>query len=155
MNPAGINFYNISLESSLYHGTFGSVQHRKLAVQEVGHEKGISGYIDYIASTRSNYIKTWGKRGKSGALETNKQIFQRFKICNTFFHRIQNFHFADYNRTMHMTNSIHVYIFEILRKKHDFLLWCLKCNTEVAALRVISSVYVGKYLSIRYLGLQG
>lgn len=45
--------------------------------------------------------KTLGKRGKSGALATKKQglIFQRFKICNTYFERIQNFHSADYNVT--------------------------------------------------------
>lgn len=92
-----------------------------------GHEREIVGYTEYIASQRSNYIKTLGKTGKSGVLETNKQglIFQRFKICNTCFHRIQNFNFADDNRTMHMTSYIHVYIFELLRKKHDSILWCL------------------------------
>lgn len=46
-------------------------------------------------------INTLGKRGKFGALATKKQglMFQRFKICNSCFERIQNFHSANYNRT--------------------------------------------------------
>lgn len=38
-----------------------------------GHERETVAYIEYVASQGSNYIKTLGKRGKPGALETNKQ----------------------------------------------------------------------------------
>lgn len=97
-------------------GQFNTASTWEVSSARGGHEREIVEYIEYTASQRSNYIKTLGKRGKSGALETNKQglIFQRFKLCNTCFHRIQNFHFADYKKTMHITSYIHVYIFEIL-----------------------------------------
>lgn len=78
-------------------GQFNIAPTGKVSSARGGHEKKIVGYIEYTASQKSNYIKTLGKSGKSGTLETNKQslIFQRFKIHNTCFHRIQNLHFAD------------------------------------------------------------